>query len=293
MLLALNRRALPHFREMAARASRDVAAPLLELVLSEGAHAWPGVRLEPDRVRAFLAERTAQCTSTSRSRAADLYLVCACLCGDAQAVRALESLCRDEVRYTTRQLRATVDEDDAVASLVSKLLVAEHGAEPKIGQYSGQSELHRWIQVAVVRHVLNSERPHSREVPLTEAILEDIESANLPEWRSMEVSAREAFKAALAKALGDLSLQDRNLLRHRLDGLLLAEIASLYKLNEATVSRRLARAGTIVEQAALCELRGRLRLNSSEIGSLVRSLLSQVNSSMRAEVSCALRGGRE
>jgi RNA polymerase sigma-70 factor len=124
---------------------------------------------------------------------------------------------------------------------------------------------------------------------LTEAILAEIESREAPEWRSMDTLARQAFKAALGTALAGLSCRDRVLLRHVLDGLTLTAIAGFYKVSRPTISRWFSQVQVIVEHAVLCELRDRLRLARPDLDSLVRSLLGQVDTSIRAEMSRAFQ----
>jgi hypothetical protein len=80
------------------------------------------------------------------------------------------------------------------------------------------------------------------------------------------------------------------LLNLRLDGFGIPAIAALYRVNRTTASRWLAKAGATVEHAVFCELRDTMRLAERDLGSLVRSLLSQVDSSIRTEVSRAFPG---
>jgi RNA polymerase sigma-70 factor (ECF subfamily) len=261
---------------------------LLERVLSEGTRAWPGVEVDPDQVRAFLKERKVDPGSISDGRAADLFLVCACLQGRPKALPHLETLCRREVGFAVQRLHAPVDEDDALATLLAKLLVSQPGAAPKLSQYAGNAELRRWVRIVVLRHVLNATESHRHDEPLDAAVLKELVSKESREWRTLDPAGREAFQTALARSLASLSFQDRNLLRHRLDGLSVTTIAELYQVHHTTVSRWLSRVGAVVEHAVLGELRDSLRLGRPDLESLVRSLLSQVNSSIRSEVSRAL-----
>jgi RNA polymerase sigma-70 factor len=196
-------------------------------------------------------------------------------------------MCRDELGFAIHRLKTDVDEHETVAALMAKLLVAEPGEKPKLAQYCGQSELHSWIQVVVARHILYEKRLLKHAEPFTEAILEELMASGSSEWQAMDPSTRRAFKGALAKALAALSAHDRNLLRYRLDGLSLAVIAEIYQVSFSTVSRWLARVGVVVKHAVLSDLRQSLRVPSAEMDSLVRSLLGQMNSSIRLEISRA------
>jgi RNA polymerase sigma-70 factor (ECF subfamily) len=268
--------------------------PLVRQVVEAGCRAWPGVELDPGQVEVFLAQRPAPPGSAQPQHLADLYLACACLAGSEQAARHLRSLCCKELHLAFQRVRPTADEDDTLATLMAKLLVAQRGRAPKLSQYEGRADLQHWMRAVVVRHVLNTLESSPREKPLTEALLAEIESGSLvPEWKAMDLLARQAFKEALGKALEALPCRDRNLLRHRLDGLNATEIGALYDVSHMTALRWLSRAIATVKEAVLRELGDSLRLKGSDLESLVRSLLGRVDSSMRVAVSRALPGNSE
>jgi RNA polymerase sigma-70 factor len=216
-----------------------------------------------------------------------LYLACACLARNSNALRHLETMCRSELAFALRRLRTSVDEDDVIAALMEKLLVAKPGSVPRLGRYSGRSELRRWIQVVVVRHVLDEKRLFSIHKQLQGEMVAGILSSGIPNWREMDPATRTRFKDALGRALESLSDRDRNVLRLRLNGLTTAEIAALFNVNRFTVSRWLGSIGALVEHAVRRELQEGLRLGSQEIDSLVRSVLSGVDTSIRRNVSQA------
>lgn len=95
-----------------------------------------------------------------------------------------------------------MDEGDAVGAVLEKLLTSRAGGQPKLCQYTGRATLRRWLQVVLVRHLADTRPLPWREVPLTQAILAGIDSGADPAWRGLNATAREAFQAALAKALG-------------------------------------------------------------------------------------------
>jgi RNA polymerase sigma-70 factor len=267
-----------------------IPVALLVQVLSEGRRAWPGVELSRDQLHACLVPRGQELASVSNLHAADLYLACASLCGSPTAQRHLESLCRSELGFAVHRLRIAIDEDEAVVAVLGKLLMGNRGGEPKLNQYAGRSELRRWIQVVMVHHIADTRPFQWREVPLTEAMLAEIASSEAPEWKALDAPARQAFKDALAAALEALPLEDRNLLRHRLEGLSLSAIGTLYRVNLSTVSRWIGRVSAEVEHETLCRLRESLQLEQPDLDSLVRSLLGQLDSSVRVAVAQAFRG---
>jgi RNA polymerase sigma-70 factor len=220
-----------------------------------------------------------------------LYLVCACLHGDSQALRHLEALCRSELRFALRRLKTEVDEDEVTSTLLAKLLVAETGSEPKLRLYAGRSELRRWLQVVIACHVLKERRWQQRSEAHREAFLAGMVFPGIPGLREMDTATRQSFKEALGKAFESLAPRDRYLLQLRLDGLNTVAIAAFFDVQRSTVARWLVRVNVAVEHAVRRELRDRLRLANRDLDSLVRSVLSRVDTSIRIEVSRACGGG--
>jgi RNA polymerase sigma-70 factor len=265
--------------------------PLLKQVLEEGARAWPDVKLEPGQVRAFLESRTPPLKADPSSRAPDLYLACACLCGIPEALRQLEALCRLQLRLAARRLGVAIDEDDARAALLSKLLVAPSDSAPRLNQYAGRAQLSRWIRVVAVRQVLDAKETQSRDVPIQELLLASALSEAPREWKGMDGTSRLAFKEALGRALKDLSVRDRNLLRLRLEGLNTVAIAAFFRVHRPTVSLWLKRVNATVQLSVRRELRQALRIPSQEVDSLLRSVLSGIDTSIRCRLTSAFGGG--
>jgi RNA polymerase sigma-70 factor len=193
----------------------------------------------------------------------------------------LQRLCRAALRYATSQLRATVDEEEVTTTVLSDLVIKEPGGEPKLAQYSGRCQLHGWLQVIMAHNVMRATWRHRRSEQLHEAMLTEAGWADLGKWRGNDPATKAKFKQALLKALDGLSDRDRALLRLRLDGLSMASMASLYNVRQATISRWLEKVNVLVEYVVRQELSDSLGLNSKEIDSLVRSVLSQVGSSIR------------
>jgi RNA polymerase sigma-70 factor (ECF subfamily) len=260
-----------------------MATQLLTQVLESGSRAWPDVHIAPEELRAYLESRTPQLAGDSTPYPGDLFLACACLHGDANAQRHLGALCRVGLRCALHHMRITLDGEEAVASLLAKLLVAEPGTEPRLGQYAARSELRRWLQVVAVRHVLDEKRL-LREVPHIEDPLAELFLGETLEWRQADPAARRAFKEALGKVIASLSVRDRNLLRLRFDGVSTVAIGAFYGVRHSTVSRWLVRVGVAVEHGVRRELRESLRLGKRDLDSLVRSILRQVDTSICREV---------
>jgi RNA polymerase sigma-70 factor (ECF subfamily) len=182
-----------------------------------------------------------------------------------------------------------VDEEEMIATLMARLLVAEPGRNPRLSQYAGRSELRRWLQVAATRHILYAKRRPARSAPLEETMLAEVLAAAVPEWGNADVASRQAFKEALGRALKSLGKRDRSLLRLRLEGLNTIAIGKIFRVDRRQVSRWLGRVNVAIEQEVRRELRESMRLTSQDLDSLVRSVLSRVDTSIRFQVSSAIQ----
>jgi hypothetical protein len=88
-------------------------------MLEEGHRAWPDIELQPEQIKAYLDSR-APSAESGAPHAADLFLACACLCGNEPALRHFEAICRSELGFALKRLRIPVDQDDIIASLLAK-----------------------------------------------------------------------------------------------------------------------------------------------------------------------------
>jgi RNA polymerase sigma-70 factor (ECF subfamily) len=256
-------------------------------MLEEGARAWPDVKVAADAVNAYVDRLGPTAEGAENRHPADLYLACACLSGNAKALRHFEALCRTALDFALRRANSKADKGEIFSILMSKLLVAEPGFEPRLGQYFGGAELRRWIQIVAVHHILDQKRALLRTKSPDEIILTGILSSKTPEWRKLDGASRQVFREALWRAIESLRSEDRNLFKLRLDGLSTFAMGRLFNVHPSTVSRWLSRVGVAVEHAVQRELRGLLRLKRHEVDSLVSSILKQVDTSIRREVSRA------
>jgi RNA polymerase sigma-70 factor len=204
-----------------------------------------------------------------------------------EAVRVLEGLCRTALHFALKRLKLKVDEEEVLTTLLALLLVAKPGSTPKLDQYAGRSELRRWLQVIAGHHLLKARKWQGCVEPLPEALLTGLGRAEAREWKQLDTAMRQKFKDALSTAFAKLSCQDRNLLRMRLDGLSTVAIARFFGVQHTTVSRWITRASLTVEHAVRRELRESLKLGGGDLDSLVRSVLNQIDSSIRCQVSLA------
>jgi RNA polymerase sigma-70 factor (ECF subfamily) len=89
------------------------------------------------------------------------------------------------------------------------------------------------------------------------------------------------FAAAFVAAMGALDERQRTLLRYRfVDGLTVEQIAEVYGVHRATTHRHLNEARDALSGATEREVRARLTIDASEVASLRRLIISQLEVSV-------------
>jgi RNA polymerase sigma-70 factor (ECF subfamily) len=278
----------------------DLGTRLTEL-LANGQAAWPALSLDPLALMRFVArqvtvhlqpaEPAAEALGASDLiealegvRPGDLYLACACACGDSQAITSFERGYMNEVDHALARMNVDGSRLADVKQLVrQRLFVGQGGAPGKISEYGGRGDLRRWVRSVAVRTCLNDLRKGKREVLADDETLiarhaipvDDPEVAYMK--RTYAAEFRAAFSAALAKA----DAREQTLLRyHHVDGLNIDEIGAIYRVHRVTAFRWLEKAKERLVRATLEDLRARLRLSPRELDSVLRMIRSQVNLSL-------------
>ncbi len=236
------------------RVARFAAVPNLEAALAaiveSGRQAWPDVGIDAADFLAFLGRRLpADAASHLASlRAGDLYLVCAYGLGAPGAGPALEAHAMARVHKVLAQMRtpaATIaDIQQELRERLVEMRVASEGAGADRAGYAGRGELSSWLSVSAVRAACRRRDRERREQPAEDADLEHLPASDAdPEMAHLRRTSREAFQAAFRKALGTLTIRERNLLRyHFVEGLSIDQIGALYAVHRATAARWLERA---------------------------------------------------
>jgi RNA polymerase sigma-70 factor (ECF subfamily) len=119
----------------------------------------------------------------------------------------------------------------------------------------------------------------NREVPADEALFAALPSdSDDAETTRMKNLYKGAFRMAFVRALETLSPSERNHLRYRFaEGLSIQQIAVLYGVHRETAGIKLAQARTSLESAVRAELVAHLRVSQSELESVIRLALSQID----------------
>jgi RNA polymerase sigma-70 factor (ECF subfamily) len=240
--------------------------------------AWPGVELAKPHFEAFARPRLPE-GEASAEIAAELYLACACVRGDAVAMRCFEERYFGEVASAVRRFDAELV-DDVKQGLRERLFLGVNGGRPKLEAFSGQSGLARWLRAVATRLALNLRRWGRREdaTPFEEDdLLGSPLGAEDPQLAHMKSLYRGEFKRAFADSMAGLEAEAQNYLRlYYLDGLGLAEIAGVFGSSAPTVSRRLSRARADVLAATRQHLMTRLKISPEELESIMRLIQSRL-----------------
>lgn len=217
--------------------------------------------------------------------AGDAYLACACARRDAAALSGFDRRFR---RVVAEAVARMVNRDpdfveDVRQALREKLFVGVRGTPPKILDYSGAGPLDSWLRSAAVRTALNLREGARREEPLDDVLADRLpESSDDPEIKALKDRCRRELKGAFQAALGQLSAQERDVLRLNLvEGQSIDRIAERFSTHRSTAARWLAQAKQRVTEITRDELVARLDWNDRELRSVVRLVRSQLDLSIQ------------
>jgi RNA polymerase sigma-70 factor, ECF subfamily len=252
---------------------------------------WPAVALPAEPFVKHLAERLPEAGPHSpiepllaQLSLPELYLACACVRGIPSAIELFE---RNYLARLPGLLRgpkhpeAMLDDVCQVARV--KLLVPTPEGAPKLAEYTGRGALLSWMRVTAVRIAIKlqaAEKPSSDQdadtvfaalpAPGIDAELDLIKRRYHTDFRQ---AVREAFSA--------LSADERHLLRlYFADQLSMYELASLFRVNQSTVSRWLRSARQSVYDETRRRLQTRLGLSPRDFQSFLATLGSQLDESI-------------
>lgn len=258
--------------------SRDEPlAEALSTLVSAARAQWPLVRLD-DAV--FVDHLRAKASGPlEQLRGPELFLACACLAGDPAALAAFEQQFIAGVDKAVMGVDASRSFIDEVRQRVRERLLV--GATPKLTEYSGLGSLQAWTRTVALRLALNHKRDGAREVQ-DEGMLDAIPFAGRDlELDYVRKQHREDFAAAFREALGALEGRSRNVLRlSYVDRLTIDQIGTMYGTHRATAARWLNAAREELMEQTRARLAQRLKLNQSELNSLLGALQSNLEISI-------------
>jgi RNA polymerase sigma-70 factor, ECF subfamily len=241
--------------------------------------AWPGIGLGVAD-EAFVEYLACRLPSTcddlaagiDKLRVTDLYLACACVHGDPAAMAAFDAHFLSGTAMFLQHIDASPPFVDEVTQLLRGrlMLAGDDGSAPRLAQYAGRGPLAKWVGVGAQRtalSLLRSDRTRTRVT--SDAVAEALPVGHDPELDYLRVRYREDFRAAFSAAIEALSVRDRVILRlHLVDRLSHERIATMYRVNQSTVTRWIGAARQRIQEHAHDVLRDRLRADTAELDSL-------------------------
>src|SRR4051812_5757226 len=179
----------------------------------EGQRKWPLVKLG---FEAFFAHCARVLGASEEevglpSEAADLYLCCACIEAQPEALRAFESEGLGVAKAAILRINREADfVQDTLQEIWDKLLL---GPEPRVKQYAGRGPLKAWVRVTATRMALDRNRAQGRLAGRQVELSEQLAARGMsPEAQLTKARFGPAFAQALREAVCALSAQDRNVL---------------------------------------------------------------------------------
>jgi RNA polymerase sigma-70 factor len=253
---------------------------------------WPTVALALQPFVVHVAERLPRASPDSplaplvaSLSLMELYLTCACLRGMASAHEAFERNYLARLPAKLRGLKqpaAMIDDICQIARV--KLLVATPESAPKLGEYTGRGALMSWVLVTAGR-IANKLRAAEKPAPDgdSDELFKVLPGQGIdPELDVMKRRHHADFRQAVLEAAATLSPDERHLMRlHFADRLSMYELATLFRVNQSTISRWLKSARQQVYEQTRRRLQERLGLSTPGFKSFLAFVDSQLDLSIR------------
>jgi RNA polymerase sigma-70 factor (ECF subfamily) len=218
------------------------------------------------------------------ARAEDLALAHACARGDQAALATFEKLYFGEIdRALLKVKKGSVDRDDFAQRIRERLFVATDGKSPRIESYAGQGDLRTWFRVAMTRALINEATRPNRDDPTEDEELAAMPAQNAdPELELLRRKYTEEFKASFARALSSMEARDKAILGYVfVQKLGIDALAEVYDIHRATAARWVQRAREGLVAGVRADLEANLRVQKSELESILRLVDGEVDLSVR------------
>jgi RNA polymerase sigma-70 factor (ECF subfamily) len=248
---------------------------------THGSAANPGVVVAYESFRAALLRKVGDHEQAmSAQDVAEIYFACGCAGGDSVALARFD---REYLGLVSAALApmglpaATVE--DVKQEVRKKLLLG--GTTARLCEYAGRGQLKSLVRVVAVRQALELIRGAKRERPTDDADLERAAPEADPELRNMKAQYRHALGDAVAEATKRLTPRQRTLLRLQvIDGLMVEELAALFRVHRATMSRWLQGARRELAATTRSLLMERHKISESELRSMARIIDNSLDASL-------------
>lgn len=248
---------------------------------------WRGVSIPAAVFVRHLAERLPAPNADSPVEAllgqlslAELYLACACLHRDPEALAVFERSYLAKLPGLLGSMKEPAATIDEICQLVRvRVLVGTRDNGPRIAEYAGRGSLLSWLRVIASRVALKliaANPPAADESGA--ALLEALPAPGMDlELDLIKRRYHTEFRDAVREAFSSLSKDDRHLLRlYFVDRLSTPELGGLFRVHQSTAFRWLQRAQRAVYEETKRRLQARLGFATQEFKSLFAVLDSQL-----------------
>ena len=253
-------------------------------IVARATGAWPALGVEPGRLVAHLARVIGDEVEQGLAElyAEDLALGLACADNVPGAVTQVERLCGPAIDAAVARIdRSQELRDEVRQTLWQRLFVGTPDQAPRILSYAGRGPLAGFIAVAAQRIALDLRKAATRAAGSDPDVDQLLPTDEHPEVDYLRMRYKPEFEEAVRDALAALPDRDRLLLRlTTVSGMSHEQIANIYKVNQSTVSRRIARARAEVLDATERSVCRKLRVERDEFMSLAGLLVSRIDLSI-------------
>ena len=256
----------------------------LREIVARATGAWPALGVEPGRLVAHLARVIGDEIEQGLAElyAEDLALGLACADNVPGAVTQVERLCGPAIDAAVARIdRSQELRDEVRQTLWQRLFVGTPDQAPRILSYAGRGPLAGFIAVAAQRIALDLRKAATRAAGSDPDVDQLLPTDEHPEVDYLRMRYKPEFEEAVRDALAALPDRDRLLLRlTTVSGMSHEQIANIYKVNQSTVSRWIARARAEVLDATERSVCRKLRVERDEFMSLAGLLVSRIDLSI-------------
>src|SRR4029450_2561535 len=176
--------------------------------------------------------------------AEDFALALACMDNLPGALTQLDRLCGPVIDAAVARIdRSPELRDEVRQTLWQRLFVGTPGQAPRMLTYAGRGPLAGWVAVAAQRIALDLRKAATRAAGSDPEVDKLLPTDENPGAYYLRMRYKAEFEEAVRDALAALPDRDRLLLRlTTVSGMSHEQIANIYKVNQSTVSRWIARA---------------------------------------------------
>jgi len=255
----------------------------LQAIVDKATRVWSDLAIDPARMVVHLAHVVGDDVDQGLNElyAEDFALGLACVDKVPVALTQEDRLCGPAIDAAVARIDRSPELRDEVRQILwQRLFVGTHDQAPRILSYAGRGPLAGWVAVAAQRLALDLRRAATRMAG-DPAVDEVLPADAHPEVDYLRNRYKSEFEEAVRDALAALPDRDRLLLRlTTVSGLSHDQIANIYKVNQSTVSRWIAKARSDVLEATQRAVCHKLGVQRDEFMSLAGLLVSRIDLSI-------------